>query len=343
MQYKFNNRGSLLDNNGNIKEPGYCNAPISQYDRKDIKANAFRIKEWDTYLVCCDKYAISLTISDNSYVGIDTVFFVSFEDGYQVTKNMTQFLPLGRKHMPSSSESGNVISVGSKHRIEFYQDNGSRRLVAEIMNFDDKTSLHCDLLLTEQPQDSIVMATPMGSNSKFMYNRKTVGFKASGFVEIGDMYHEFKKEESFGVLDWGRGVLPFNSNFYQANAYGMADDKIVAFNIGYGLGDTSKATENAAFVNGKLNKLSEVRISIPKGSKGRELYLEPWTFSSDDGCFEMDFRPILNRKSYKRKIITKTVKNQVFGRYNGEITLSTGEVLEVKNMLGYASKVINRW
>ena len=46
----------------------------------------------------------------------------------------------------------------------------------------------------------------------------------------------------------------------------------------------------------KAHKLSQVTFNIPM-KDGKEDYLAPWTFTSDDGRFEMNFMPILDRAS----------------------------------------------
>ena len=56
---------TLLDENGNIKEPGWAKSQIWQYHRSDIKAPSFRIKEWDYYLVMGQGFAGAFTISDD--------------------------------------------------------------------------------------------------------------------------------------------------------------------------------------------------------------------------------------------------------------------------------------
>ena len=58
----------LLDEQGEIREPGWSRKMYQQYRRKMIKAPSFRIKEWDYYLVTGKDFACAFTISDNGYV-----------------------------------------------------------------------------------------------------------------------------------------------------------------------------------------------------------------------------------------------------------------------------------
>jgi len=50
MQHEITSVIPLLDENGNLTEPGYAKKLLPVYRRADIKASPLRIKEWDYYL-----------------------------------------------------------------------------------------------------------------------------------------------------------------------------------------------------------------------------------------------------------------------------------------------------
>ena len=114
--------------------------------------------------------------------------------------------------------------------------------------------------------------------------------------------------------------------------------KPFGFNIGYGFGDTSAASENLLIYDGVAHKLSKVQFNIPEDS-----FLKPWTFSSDDGRFEMDFVPILDRAARTNALIIESDQHQVFGRFSGKAVLDDGTALELHDFLGFAEKVRNRY
>ena len=61
---------------------------------------------------------------------------------------------------------------------------------------------------------------------------------------------------------------------------GRCGNHLVGFNLGYGFGNTEKATENMIFVDGKASKLEQVTFQIPGEEEGKPRYLEPWKFTS---------------------------------------------------------------
>ena len=96
------------------------------------------------------------------------------------------------------------------------------------------------------------------------------------------------------------------------------------------------------FYRGRAHKLSQVTFNIPM-KNGREDYMAPWTFTSDDGRFEMDFIPILDRAACTDVKLIKSDQHQVFGRFSGAAVLDDGTVLRVRDLMGFAEKVENKW
>ena len=62
------------------------------------------------------------------------------------------------------------------------------------------------------------------------------------------------------------------------------------------------------FVNGKAHKLDQVKFNIPV-KDGKDMFMDKWTFSSDDGRFEMDFVPVLDRNSCTNVELISTVQH----------------------------------
>ena len=68
----------LLNDNGELKHCGFSRKMLLKYDRKMIKANKLKIKEWDYYLIYNSDYALALTIADNSYMGMLSASIIDF-------------------------------------------------------------------------------------------------------------------------------------------------------------------------------------------------------------------------------------------------------------------------
>lgn len=188
----------------------------------------------------------------------------------------------------------------------------------------------------------MVICTPFDKPGCFYFNQKINCMRARGQVRLGEKTYVFDPADSFGVLDWGRGVWTYHNTWYWGSASGQVEGVPFGWNIGYGFGDTSAASENMLFYGGKAHKLSQVCFHIPQRD-GRDDFLSPWRFTSDDGRFEMKFDPILDRAACTDVKLIKSDQHQVFGRFTGTATLDDGTVIRVRDMIGFAEKVENKW
>lgn len=343
MQYEITEAIPLLDEQGNLTRAGFARRLLPVYDRKKVRGGLTRLKEWDYYYAGNDRFGVALTVADNSYMGLDSISFLSFEgEPWEVTKSPMSVFPMGRTGLPSTSAAGVTASSGRKHALLFQAADGRRQLTAHMDGFKDGQPIDVRLTLTDEPEESMVICTPFEKKAHFYYNQKINCMRAEGTVRIGEEEYRFKPDSSFAVLDWGRGVWTYHNTWYWGSASGLVDGADFGFNIGYGFGDTSAATENMLFYRGKAHKLSRVDFGIPmKG--GREDYLSPWKFTSDDGRFEMDFSPVLDRASCTDVKLIKSDQHQVFGRFSGTAVLDDGTRLAVRNLMGFAEKVENKW
>ena len=343
MQREIKNVIPLLDERGNLTEPGYAKRLLPVYDRTKVKGGFARLKEWDYYYVGNAHFGVALTIADNSYMGLDSISFLSFEgEPWQITKSPMRIFPMGKTNLPNTSAEGVSTISGNGYSISFFVRDGKRVLNAHMEEFRGRQAIDVELTLTDEPEESMVICTPFEKEAHFYYNQKINCMRAGGTVKIGPELYTFKPENSFGVLDWGRGVWTYHNTWYWGSASGLVDGVDFGFNIGYGFGDTSAASENMLFYAGKAHKLSQVTFEIPM-KDGKEDYLEPWKFTGDDGRFEMDFAPIIDRASNTDFKVLKSDQHQVFGRFTGTAVLDDGIRLEVKDLLGFAEKVENKW
>lgn len=343
QQHEIIKRAALLSPSGDLAEAGWARGLLSQYRRSDIRAGKLRIKEWDYYLITDGHIGLALTIADNGYMGLDSISFLNFDEGWEQTTSPMRVLPLGKTGLPESSDEGTSEIARSSYAMAFYHEDGARRLSFHMEKFRGRDAIEGIVTLTDAPEESMVIATPFDRPKHFYYNQKINCMRASGWIELGGTRYELTPDRFFAVLDWGRGVWTYHNTWYWGSASGELDGVPFGWNIGYGFGNTQAASENVLFYDGVIHKLGEVTFEIPKDSRGHEDYLSPWRFTSDDNRFYMDFTPVLDRKSLTSLVVLKSDQHQVFGHFSGRVTLDDGTVLPVKNFFGFAEKVENKW
>lgn len=342
MEQHLLGKGPLLDDKGNLCEAGYAFDLVKDYNRKAIKGLKGRIKEWDYYFIQDGEYGVALTIDDNSYMGLVSVTVFDFHTHREWTKSYMKWLTFGETNFPSTSKDGDVFSESKKYSMYFQNKNGKRRLVCQMKGVAKGKDFSCDITLKETNGKSMVIATPFNKKKHFYYNQKINLLKANGYFTFGELNHQFKGESALGVLDWGRGIWTYSNTWYWSSLNAEQEGHKIGFNLGYGFGDTSKASENMLFVDNKAYKLNDVIFNIPLNEKGKDDYLKDWTFTSENGDINLVFHPTIDRYSNTNALIIQSKQHQVFGYFSGTIKVE-GETIVLKELLGFAEKVKNRW
>ena len=144
------------------------------------------------------------------------------------------------------------------------------------------------------------------------------------------------------VLDWGRGVWTYKNTWYWSSLSARLDGVPFGFNLGYGFGDVSAASENMLFYGGRAFKLDKVEFYIPQTPDGRDDFLKPWTVADNEGRLNLTFTPALDRASLTSALVIESDQHQVFGYFDGDIRFGDTP-LHLSHLLGFAEKVRNKW
>ena len=346
----------LLGPDGNLKEPGWARKQLFSYQRNDIKAPAFRIKEWDYYIVIhdgkCDgteSFAAAFTISDDGYVGLQSVslLFLDEKNAKEHTETVLNAFPMGKLRLPETSDDGDVVYSDNRLKMSFLKESTKRHIKCSFDNFWDRKPLSADITLAQPEMDSMVIATPWDKDKHFYYNQKINTMKASGQVEYDGKIYRFNPEYDFGSLDWGRGVWTYDNTWYWGNGNAVVDGHSFGFNIGYGFGNTAAASENIIFWDGVAHKLDDLDFGIPEDPDPKDMdkpkYMQPWHMTSSDKRFEMTFVPVLDRAAKMDFKVIVSDQHQVFGRMSGRVVLDDGTPVDIQDVLCFAEKVHNRY
>lgn len=330
----------LLNEDGTLKEPGWSRKLYQIYDRNDIKKRATRIKEWDYYLVLAKDYGVAFTISDDGYIGLQSVSLLDFRGTpWEHTETVLNAFPMGKLKMPSTTDKGDVMYKDKRLYLEYKKRGNMRKIVCVFKNFHEGKTFTCDLTLTQPDGDTMVIATPWKEDKHaFYYNQKINCMRASGTCTYGSETYTFNSDTDFATLDWGRGVWTYDNTWNWGSGNGIINGKDFGFNIGYGFGDTTAASENIIFYDGVGHKLDDITFNIPEDS-----YTKPWTITSSDKRFEMTFTPIIDRAAKIDVKLIVTDQHQVFGKMNGIAVLDDGTKLEVKDLVCFCERVHNKY
>ncbi len=339
MQTLLTQPGKLLDPRGNLNQVGWSPQPLLECNLEDAHFytlrpfQRFRIKRWDYYALFTPRTFFSATIAHLGYAGNLFVYVMDLSTGDLHEEGLV--VPLGRGvQLPRDSRQGETIFEDKRLKLHFQVVPGGRQVSVSWPAFHAGRGISAEILFQEPPgHESMTIVIPIGQQ-RFYYNRKINCLPAEGHLHYGDQTEHLTPSTCLGSLDWGRGVWEYKSFWNWASASGfLPDGRTIGLNLGCGFGDLSKATENCLVLDGKLHKLEQVRFGYQSGQ-----YMLPWKFTDSQGRLDLDFVPFKERIATTNLAVITSEVHQMFGRYSGTLRTDQGELIELKDLVGFAEE-----
>lgn len=338
MQNELTQSGPLLDANGRLAQVGWSRKPLLDCNLENARFHRFRVKRWDYYAVFTPNRFFSATIADLGYAGNIFVYTLDFKTGELHEEGLV--IPFGSGiRLERNPEAGEASFKNDKVSLHFKTDGGQRFIDVHWAGFNNGRGIQAEIVLRELPNhESMNIIIPIGGK-RFYDNTKINCLPAQGHIQYGDLREELQPETCIGSLDWGRGVWKYQSFWNWASASGfLPDRRTIGLNLGQGFGDLSKATENAVVLDGRVHKLGAVPFDYRSGD-----YMQPWHFRDDTDRLDLTFTPFKDRTARTNLGIIFSEVHQIFGRYNGRVTLDDSTSLEIKDLIGFAEEHHARW
>ncbi len=348
MEYEITTSGPLLMPNGELAQVGWARQPLLD---SNLELAAFypsmmhpfqrlRVKRWDYYALFTPERFFSATIADLGYACNVFVYTMDWQ-----TKTLHEeglVLSSGKVQLPRNSSEGETVYEGKEARLRFRAQPGLRWVQVDWPAFDGGKGIHAELELVCPPEhESMNIVIPIRGR-RFYYNRKINCMPAAGVLQYGGVKEQIDPRTSLASLDWGRGVWEYQSYWNWASASGfLPDGRTVGLNLGRGFGDTSRASENALVLDGKIHKLGKVRFDYTSGR-----YMEPWRFVDEDPDarrIHLTFTPFKERVARSNMLVIFSEVHQMFGRYDGCVAADDGEEICIEGLVGFAEEHHARW
>ncbi len=232
-----------------------------------------------------------------------------------------------------------VSFSSSEMTIDMTYIHNETHLSVSIPNFDGD-GLRANLVIQHPPADESLNVVIPWNRKTFQFTGKHHTLPTSGHVTIGNRRFIFMPEESFAVLDYGRGVWPREATWN----WGMASQRVRGRRIGLNLGgkwtDGTGMTENAVFVDGKMTKIHEDLLF----DYDREDFMQRWKVKTKfTNQVSLTFSPFFERVAATNAGLVKSEVHQMFGYYDGTILLENGETLVIQQMLGCIEEHRAKW
>ena len=332
----------LLSENGTLLAKGWARKNVFQYNRNRVK-HVMRRKEWDFYQISNGRLMLQISFANISLGGYASLVLVDLKEGKTLVSDMAPFIGGKDKYvLPAKGDVPNYVKfrVG---KATFEANTGAERRTLRYANGDIQAEILMDIM---QGLENITTVLPFkGYPDRYFMTTKQNCMPCEGFISNGTDRWTFANDNSFCILDWGRVCTPYSLVWYWGNGSGWVpgpdgQNHLFGFEITWGIGDESNATETCVFYDGKAHKIGAVDVeTFPKPDK----YMQPWHFISEDGRFNLTMKPFYDHHSDLNVYVMRMHSHQVHGLWSGTVTLDDGTVIEIKDFYAFCEYVENRW
>lgn len=332
-QHEITLDDDLLDATGALRHVGWSRGARLRYAPARVRAPRSRVKECEHYTVLSPDLSLNLTLAQLGVAGTAHVEVLTLADDH-VADGMDLFIP----RVPGLPFAPYVQDAFEKRtrRVRFEITPTSRSVE---FCFEGKAPTRGRLTLSVPgPRDGLAVITPFTERDRFFYEYKVPDLRVEGWVEVAGRTHTLRAEDTYAILDWGRGAWPRHTRWLWGWAAGLSAGRRVSLNLGCGFGDMSAASENAIVVDGVLHKLGAVNWIYEPTQRTQQ-----WRFRDDDGRVSLTFVPRRHRQWSMNLLLWSAHLDKVYGHYSGHVVLDDGTSINVDGIAGFAEEMRQRW
>ncbi len=344
-QIEYTEKTPLLAPDGTLLAKGWARENVFEYNRNFVKKGIISRKEWDFYTISDDTMQILVSFANINIGGYVAAKLTNLKTG-EVICDCVQYFAGANKHVsPSSPNAPNRFKdrIG-RTEFDFNTQKTERTLFFKGSIKKKNVEVTASMDISEN-LESITTVFPFDEDkTKYFMTTKQLCMPCGGKFVFGDYVYEFSKEKSFCSLDWGRVNTIHKMVWYWGSGSQYITDEngqkhLFGFEITWAIGNESNATETCLFYDGKIHKIGAVDVEhFPKNR-----FMEEWKFISEDGRFNMTMMPTFDNHSDVDFKVGRMNCHQVYGIWNGDVTLDDGTKLYIKDLFTFCEYVENRW
>ena len=353
-QTEYTRPTTLLGKDGTLLSPGWARHNVFEYNRKDARPS-WRKKEWDFYQISNGEFMVQISFANISIGGYAQASITDLHNAHQkgkihsgtILECTALFLGGGKYMLPPKGDEPNVLdhTVG-KTQMKVVTEENTRTIFFKGTYKGKEVECNFTMDIMDGLENITTVLPFAKKPTRYFMTTKQNSMPCEGTFRWGEQTWTFDKKDTFAFLDWGRVNTPYKMVWYwgNGNKYVTTPDgkeHLFGFEITWGIGDESYATETAIFWDGKCHKFGPVDVeTFPKPDK----FTDKWHFVSQDGRFDFTMTPFYDHHGDLNVInLLRMHCHQVHGIWNGTAILDDGTKIEVRDMYAFCEYCENKW
>lgn len=338
--------GRLITRDGDARF-GFFDAPVSEVNYRDYDlrtamdrrrgpvARHFRFQQFQFLGGLSESLLFGCAIVDVKLVGQAFLYFYEPQTRRRAEFGFKSPLAIG-VHFDQRPEDGSAtFRHGANHfAMTATAEPRQRQLWVRL-----ESGVELDAVFDEQDPaiEPMWISTPAGA-AGFVFARKTAGSRVRGHLRWEGRTFDLAELGMLGHNDWSAGYMRRETFWnWGCTAGRLADGRIVGMNLSCGVNETGHS-ENCFWIDGRQHRVGHVAFTYDRRNLDKG-----WRLADGEGRVDLEFTPEGSHTERVNALVLATNFHQLFGRYNGTLTASSGEKFEIHGQLGYAERHYAKW
>lgn len=301
-------------------------------------ARDFRLKEWVGFALTHSDLYLAVIIQNAKCVASANAYAVDRRNGrFWEWKIMAP--PMLARLPESLFFSQSRIEWGRKRVVFDHRlDLGWHRLLVDIGGHGSTPPIWLDVRADQDMSrvDPLVVSLPIPPHHHTYTHKSPLSL--SGVVRIGREEFHFEPDRHFGNLDEQKTFYPYRSRWKWACFVGRSGEgRVVMLNLADQMTARGEMTENAIWVDGRLEAIGESRLTPP--SPGEPF----WRMSDTLNRSDLLFKPSGSKVERMNLVAASVDYRQSYGHFNGVLTSEDGTTHRIENLFGVLEEMSARF
>lgn len=312
MQREITTKCNVFEDNGEVLQAGWAKSSVFEYNSEQSKT-AGKHSERDCYFINNGEVSLYLSVENFGLEFAVKIAVADLKKGGVISDCVVKKLVLFKKELPEAGNKGEFLYTDKRLQLQLTNTADSRFLKCDFIDFGGLKNLYFNINLKKTDGESLNELAPFERNRKYFYLKRFVPkFVASGVIRVGGLEYTLNENNTRAYFDWTRFSKPRKHNYQRLSADCIIDGKRFALCLASRVGDNRYGNENCFFIDGKLEKLSQINV---KGTSGR--LDRPFYFKAGYSALDITFKPFTVRGEPMCAVMDKTTV--IFGRLYGSI------------------------
>lgn len=312
MQREIKEKCNVFEQDGEVQNAGWARSAVFNYN-SEISKTAGRHGECDSYFINNGEVSLYISVENFGFEFAVKIAVADLKKGGVICDSVVKKFMLFRNELPESGNNGELLYTDRRIQIQLTNTTDGRFLKCDFIDFGGLKNLYFNINLKKIDGESLNELAPFERDRKYFYLKRFLPkFTASGVISVGGLEYSLSENTSRAYFDWMRFSKPRKHSYQRLSADCIIDGKRFSLCLASRVGDNRYGNENCFFLDGKLEKLSQINV---KGTNGR--LDRPWYFTAGISALDITFKPFTVKGEPMLAQMGKTTV--VFGRLYGQI------------------------